>query len=180
MRKEWNTLSSREQHSKFKEFVQRLKNHYTEIQNLSNSVHARLGHRKKWIYAAVKAAGKEPRTKKDKANPFNWAAEFYKLDLTTLHESVKLIFAPSHYLPLPGGQGHDELENLWDKAQTRPNKTITTNLITLEAYGFDLWKEWVRRTDPCPLQDLATIRNEQVPDDNPFRVLEDEGDQPST
>lgn len=171
MRAHWVTLSSTEQHDQYKDFIKRLKGHYESINRLSTSIHAKLGHRKKWIHAACEQQGTAPSSKKDKSNEFVWTQNFYKLNLSPTNLSVALVFAPNHYLVTDKYDCDNILNALWSK-----DKVIMPNDCTEEICGVtvELWKEWALRFEP----DLTLIRTEvpqaiSLVDPNPFADLPD-------
>jgi hypothetical protein len=97
-RKQWLALDARDQHLQFSAYVTLVKGDYDQMNALSQAVHAKLGHRKKWILEGCEAASVVPRNKKDKIDSFKWSVAFFKLDLSRLHEGGKRVFSPAHYL----------------------------------------------------------------------------------
>jgi hypothetical protein len=169
MRSEWVQMSAMSQHNQYNEFIKRLKQHYENINKLSTSIHAKLGHRKKWIHAAVEENGTAPSSKKDKANEFIWTQNFFKLKLTDCNLSVALVFAPNHYLLADKYSSDDILTNLWGL-----DKVLNPGDCTEQICGVtvDLWKEWALRFEP----DLSLERAEvpqaiSLEDSNPFSDL---------
>jgi len=170
LRKEWLALKPKDQHTRFNEFIKALKDHYENINRLSSSIHSKLGHRKKWIYSACKSAEVAPKSKKDKANPFNWTQAFFKTELQTMKLSVALIFAPSHYLPEDRFKAFDTLDGLFNKF----DKAISGSDITLSGDPTeDLWKEWANRFVPdFSLKRTEVPSAETLGDVNPYDVLD--------
>jgi hypothetical protein len=165
LRENWNMLSAWEQHDQYKDFIRMLKDHYEEINKISTSVHAKLGHRKKWIHAACSNQAAEPTKKKDKTNEFVWAQNFYKLNLQRINVPVALVFSPAHYLPSKY-DGQTILDTLWDE-----DTLITANIVTEEICGVTvgLWKEWADRFQPdFSLQQDDLPMATGLADDNPF------------
>jgi len=169
MRIEWNRMSPQEQHSNYSDFIVRLKQHYENINKISTSVHAKLGHRKKWIHAACEQQGTAPSSKKDKSNEFVWSSNFWKLNTAEINLSVALVFAPSHYLVDPKYNSQTILDRMREHTER-----INSDYFTDEMCGVtvDLWKEWGMRFAP-----LFTITRTVIPeaitlqDDNPFAAL---------
>jgi hypothetical protein len=170
LREQWLALAASEQHDQFPRYVRELKEYYERISKLSSGMHAKLGHRKKWIHAACEEAGVAPKRKKDRSNEFVWASAFFKLDLQKINLSVALVFSPAHYLE----NKYDCItiqDNLWDE-----DRMITSVDCTREVCGdtVDLWKEWATRFLPNFSVDSDVVpRAETLQDDNPFAHLPD-------
>lgn len=100
LRTTWNGLSSDQQHSNYSNFVKELKTHYELMKQISSSVNAKLGHRKKFIETICREMQVVPKGKKDKANAFAWTVAFYKNNLTRWGNYQDLIkkFAPHHFM----------------------------------------------------------------------------------
>jgi hypothetical protein len=165
----WNALPPREQHAQFENYVVMLKKHYEEVNKISTSMHAKLGHRKKWIHAACEQQDAVPTKKKDRSNEFVWAANFFKLDLTEINLSVALVFAPSHYLVDPKYECDTILGRLYGR-----NRVLSTDEITEALCGVttDLWKEWVGRFRPNMSVQQGTVPEAStLADLNPFASL---------
>lgn len=168
----WNQLSPPEQHTRYEEFVVLLKKHYEEINKISTSVHAKLGHRKKWIHAGCREHNVEPNKKKDKSNEFIWATNFFKLDLTECNLSVALVFAPNHYLLDQKYECDNILARLF-----KTNRVGKGDMATDQLCGVTqpLWQEWLTRFEPDLSENLGTIiPAETLVDDNPFAILGDD------
>lgn len=104
IRTEWTALSAEQQHRQFNGFIRRVKQHYESLNNISNSVHAKLGKRKQWIERLCKEDGYKPKVKRDESESFLLTAHFFSKDLTKLDNSVKRIFAPVTYYPDEDGK----------------------------------------------------------------------------
>jgi len=171
MRADWVLLSASEQHTHYQDTIKRLKQHYENINKLSTSIHAKLGHRKKWIHAACEERGVAPTSKKDKANEFIWSQNFFKLNLTASNLAVDLVFAPNHYLTQDKYSCDDILTRLWSL-----DKVLTPGDVTEEICGVTvgLWKEWALRFEPDLSIDRAEIPQAvSLEDPNPFADLPD-------
>jgi len=169
LRVEWNSFSAQEQHARYGDFITALKLHYENVNKISTSIHAKLGHRKKWIHAACEEHGVVPSKKKDKSNEFIWTANFFKLDLTDVNISVALVFAPSHYLVDEKYDCDGILTRLF-----RTNRVIDGSVITDELCGVTapLWKEWATRFEPDCSYSLGTVPPATTLEDtNPFAGL---------
>jgi hypothetical protein len=172
LRKDWNALSARQQHTQYHTYVQKVKTEFERMKSISSSVHARLGHRKKWIYDAVKAAQKAPKKKNDKANPFAWTSIFYKLDLATSGLAVKMVFSPSHYLVDKQWETDVTLSNLWHKAMDREDHSLSTDDIRTDDVTADLWKFWVLMFEPQASHALSALPDSAgITADNKFAAL---------
>jgi hypothetical protein len=168
LRENWNMLSAWEQHDQYKDFIKKLKEHYENINKISTSVHAKLGHRKKWIHAGCEQQSAAPQKKKDKTNEFAWSQNFFKLNLQGINTSVALVFAPSHFLP-EKYDGQTILSTLFDKGEV-----ITVVDIKEETSGVttNLWKEWADRFQPDLSIDEETLPQAvMLADDNPYAAL---------
>jgi hypothetical protein len=169
LRAEWVLLSSEEQHDQYRDYVSKLKNHASTLNQISSSVHSKLGHRKKWIHSACNSAGVAPSSKKDKSNEFLWAQNFFKTKTKTINLSVALVFAPSHYLIDDKYDNSSILDKLFELDQVIGPSDIT------EAIASDmtpLWKEWAERFNPDLSKSVDDIPNaETLEDDNPFSEL---------
>jgi hypothetical protein len=170
LRKKWTELTPEAQHSEFNQFVKDLKAHYEQMNGTSSSAHAKLGHRKRWIYDACKEAGVEPKSKKDKTNQFTWSQNFFKLDLDKLPLGVALIFAPNHYLK--DSAEEKVLDTLW----TTGRKLVTSDIVLDETPTPSqlLWRDWIERFSPDLSQKKTDVKSaEALRDDNPYSVLFD-------
>jgi len=172
IRKEWVKLPEREQHKQYNTFVQRLKDHYADISRISSSVHAKLGHRKNWIFKAVEANGLMPKSKKDKEDNFKISTIFFSsVNLPVLGLAVKKEFAPMQYLD----------ENTFHTATTWGNCTGSTSSLfkptesdfTLEDDGvaYELWQIWASKFQPVFQKSVVIPEAKGLKDDNPFIAL---------
>jgi len=172
IRKKWNSLTAEAQHKVYRNCVDEVTLHFEQLKKMSTSVHARLGHRKKWIYNSVKRAGNEPRSKKEKQNPYAWTAQFFKLELYSAGLAVALTFSPHHYL-----QGSFETDQDLDRAWAN----AVSNLETITPLAFEqvkdenvktLWSEWAKRFAPEPKEILSRIPDSSgLSDDNSYAAL---------
>jgi len=99
IRSRWVALESQEQHKQMNSFIREIKSHYEELNNISNSVHAKLGKRKHWIELVCKEDGFKPKPKKGESESFLLSAHFFSKTLTQFDNRVKRVFAPITYLP---------------------------------------------------------------------------------
>jgi len=172
LRSEWVKLTAPEQHQQYAKYVTEVTSAFTEMRRISASRHASLGHRKKWIEAACKQRGVAPSTKKDKTDLFKWSTAFFKLDLTTLHERVKVVFSPGHVLK------NDETAAFTTQLYAC-NGTLTSEFVNdieteLDSDVVSLFAEWADRFAPVlhsgryiqPADSTSVALNE-----NPFSVL---------
>lgn len=172
MRTVWNALSPEEQHTNYKATVSAIKKHFEELKTISSSVHARLGHRKKWIYAAAKHAGVDPKSKKDKANPFAWTAAFFKLDLTKAGTALAMTFSPAHFLVEKGYDAHAAVTLAWQKA-LKGSTDLSDELASLDAGPMkNLLLFWAIKFSPNTSIDINKVpESSGLKDDNPFVAL---------
>jgi hypothetical protein len=141
IRETWVALDARQQHKDYNTVVGVIKRHYEQLNNISNSVHAKLGKRKNWIERMCRESGFKPKTKKDQSESFLLAAHFFSLDLTKLDNSVKRIFAPITYLPDTDGKQTETWSRLIpDKGRT----TVDPTMFSLDDEGdsYRLWQIW--------------------------------------
>jgi len=174
MRAEWVRLTPQEQHTSYSDTIKRLKQHFENINKTSTSIHAKLGHRKKWIHAACEDKGVAPKSKKDKANEFVWAQNFYKLKLTDINISVALVFAPNHYLPSDKYDCDNILTSLYGLDGILEPRHVTSEMcgVTVE-----LWKEWALRFEPNLSIDRSEVPQAvSLEDVNPFANLPESSD----
>jgi hypothetical protein len=92
---EWKKLDAVMQHSLFESFVKELKASFAKQQKISQTVSARLGHRKRHILSFIQAEGQMPKKKSEQTDNFRLRDIFYKLDLSKLDEKIKYQFYPS-------------------------------------------------------------------------------------
>jgi hypothetical protein len=149
IRERWTALSSEQQHRQMNTFIREIKSHFEKLNNISNSVHAKLGKRKQWIERFCKEDGFKPKTKRDESESFLLSAHFFSKDLSNLDMSVKKIFAPVTYLPdFREGQQQD----LWNACF--PDKDVTQTRILSEDFSpedgdsYRLWRIWADTFKP--------------------------------
>jgi hypothetical protein len=158
-RKSWNAMTSQSQHENFYKVQKAITLHFENLKATSTHVHAVLGRRKKWIYDAVRSAGKVPKSKKDKANPFSWSSAFFKLNLTSTGLAVALVFSPWQWLP----SSHEPdkiIHDIWSATTDVNDFKISTS--HLSGHCDDcrkLWTLWIEYFEP-----RARVGLQQVPD----------------
>lgn len=174
LRKTWLALEPEEQHVRYRDMVSRVREAYNEMSSISQAVHAKLGHRKRWIHSVCEEQAVAPSGKKNKSDPFKWSTAFFKLDLTKLNEQLKKVFNPAHYLEQR--YKADEVYT-WLCGQ---DTSITIPWITCPETDEPikhLFKGWVERFQPnlkvsrtvsIPLQDVE-VQNffAELPDGEP-------------
>jgi hypothetical protein len=166
---DWNKLPSEEQHNHYEDYLYALKKHYEDTNKISTAMHAKLGHRKKWIHAACEEKEAVPTKKKDKSNEFIWTSNFFKLDLTEVNLSIALVFAPSHYLVDSKYDCDTILARLFGR-----NKVLESSEITDALCGVTtgLWREWVTRFAPDMTHEQGSVpQATTLEDTNPFAEL---------
>jgi hypothetical protein len=99
IREQWVALSAEQHHRQFNSFIKTIKAHYENLNNISNSVHAKLGKRKNWIEIICKEDNFKPKVKRDESPNFALAEHFFSKTLSNFDMKVKRIFAPVTYLP---------------------------------------------------------------------------------
>jgi hypothetical protein len=142
VRERWVSLSSEEQHTKFNRYIKELKDHYETLNNLSNSVHAKLGKRKHWIERVCDEDKFKPKVKKDESPSFALADHFFSKKLTTVEFSIKKLFSPLTYLP----EVYEPLE-IWNRcvpSQEGASVRISSADFNLDEDGptYKLWQIW--------------------------------------
>jgi hypothetical protein len=98
IRKEWNALIPEQQHRQFNNFKNRITSYYERLNQISNSVHAKLGKRKHWIETYCKEDKYNPKAKKGESESFLLSAHFFKTDLSRFPLEVAKVFSPVTYL----------------------------------------------------------------------------------
>jgi hypothetical protein len=165
----WTKLSAEEQHDQYKEYVVKLKNHASSLNQISSSVHSKLGHRKKWIHSGCVATDSVPSSKKDKTNEFIWSQNFFKTKTRSVNLAVALVFAPSHYLTDDKYDNLSILDQLFELDKVIGPSDITDDLCGVMT---PLWKEWAERFNPDLTYNMSEIPNaETLADDNPYSDL---------
>jgi hypothetical protein len=142
IRDRWIVLSSEQQHRHFQTFIREIKNHYEGLNNISNSVHAKLGKRKNWIEIVCKEDNFKPKVKRDESPNFALAEHFFNKDLTHFDLRVKKVFSPVTYLP----EDFNALAS-WNNcfpSEGDGNNRITSADFSLDDDGpaFRLWQIW--------------------------------------
>jgi hypothetical protein len=173
MRDKWLKLPADEQHATYKEQVKEVTKHFDLLKTVSTSVNARLGHRKRWIYMAVRRANKAPTKKNEKNNPFVWSSQFFKIDLSKAGLSIALSFAPYHYLADPDTGGDDFIQRSWALAREQEDKHLKFVEGVLPSKNLErLWKIWLDYFKPEALEELSKIPDSSgIKDDNKFGAL---------
>jgi hypothetical protein len=174
LRDEFVKLDSISQHNQFGEFVTKVSKSHQEMKRFSGTVHASLGHRKKWIEQSCKLQGVAPSNKKDKTNLFVWSQNFFKLNLTGMRHSVKLVFNPAHYLSKTD-DGVEEMLNKLHHAGGEVDGARCAEILPEETVLRDLFVEWCTRFRPrfdprVPLK-VADVSS-AISDDNLFAILQ--------
>jgi hypothetical protein len=171
IRHEWLALPPQEQHKQYNSFVQRLKDGYAEMSRISNSVHAKLGHRKYWIFKAVSESALMPKSKKDKEDNFKISTIFFaSVKLPSLGNSIKKAFAPSEYMEALGSRDKEIYSNL--VSLDTDNEVIASDFSFGEdGPTYELWQIWADKF--APIFPAKTIIPDAagLPDDNPFVAL---------
>jgi len=171
IRNEFVALMPEQQHRQFNYYVKRVKEHFVELNNTANLVHARLGKRKHWIEQYCKNTGFKP-NKKGVPESFQMAEHFFKQDLKGTHVRVVKIFAPNTYLPDPEGVHEDTWHGLIPKDDA--THRITSADFNLENCGptFKLWRIWADMFKPSFTKTVVDEPEEKpVTDRNIFATL---------
>jgi hypothetical protein len=172
-RENWVQMPAEMQHQRYREYVKQVASHFEQLKTVSSNVHAKLGHRKKWVIASVKAAGKEPKSKKDKTNLFAWSAAFFKLDLTKTGLSIVMTFSPAHYLTDVKYQTDEYLDEMWNHATASPGKKLQhVQANHLDPHVKALFGIWLERFAPIASTNKSAIPDSSnIADENAFAVL---------
>jgi hypothetical protein len=142
IRQRWVALDSEQQHRQFNTFVREIKTHYESLNNLSNSVHAKLGKRKHWIERICDEDKFKPKVKKDESPSFALSDHFFSKKLTDVDNSIKKLFSPLTYLP----DKYNPLDS-WNSIlpdEEDEVRRITSADFNLEedSEAFKLWQIW--------------------------------------
>jgi hypothetical protein len=170
-REEWQLLTAEQQHIQFLSFVKAVKLSYDTMNGTSQAIHAKLGHRKRWVYSCCENKDVAPRNKKDKADPFKWAAAFYKLDLTAVIERGKKVFNPAHYL-----ENKFEADNTftWLLGLENSKEIAWSECPYKDPNLHMLFKIWLERFSPSlEIQSSPEEPSDSLESENPFRSLID-------
>jgi hypothetical protein len=171
IRKEWMALNEVEQHKQYNKYVQRLKDHYADISRISSSVHAKLGHRKNWIYKAVEANGLMPKSKKDKEDNFKISTIFFaSVNLPALGIAVKKEFAPIQYLDEESFKSATIWGELLDFEEKlyKPNES---DMSQEDGPAYELWQIWLAKFQPIFSKNQIIPEARGLKDDNHFISL---------
>jgi hypothetical protein len=172
IRKEWVVLPELEQHKQFNTFVQRLKDHYAEVTRISSSVHAKLGHRKNWIYKAVDSNGLMPKSKKDKEDNFKISTIFFaSVNLPNLGLAVKKEFAPVQYLNEESFHTATTWGNCIGSTDALFKPTESDFTMDDDGVAFELWQIWASKFQPVFQHNQVIPEARGLQDDNPFIAL---------
>jgi len=170
IRVRWIALSPEEQHSQYHDYVKELKDHYADISRISSSIHAKLGHRKNWIYKAVTENGLLPKSKKYKEDNFKISSIFFSsVKLTSLGMSVKKLFSPVEYL----SEERFRTQTTWGELVfPDEDTTITTSYFSPnDGEAYELWQIWATKFVPVFPAKTAIPEAQGLRDDNPFVKL---------
>jgi hypothetical protein len=173
LRKSWVALPPGEQHKQYDSYISKLKSGYEELNKISSSVHAKLGHRKSWIYKAVEAAGLMPKSKKDKEDNFKVSTIFFSsVRLSELHIAIKKSFSPAEYAEPFAPNVREIWSNLVPVAGTKDNPIYPTDF-SLDGDGvtWELWQIWSEKFVPVISSTIVIPEAKGLSDDNIFAVL---------
>jgi hypothetical protein len=164
-------LNSVEQHKQYNSFVSKIKLGYEELNRLSSSVHAKLGHRKSWIYKAVKLAGLMPKSKKDKEDNFKISTIFFSsVKLPELNITIKKAFAPVEYAePMD-----PNVRQIWSGCFPVKGYSRTLTPIYFDAddgVSWELWQIWAEKFVPVLISEAVIPDAKSIKDENFFSVL---------
>jgi hypothetical protein len=175
LRKQWVALPPEEQHKQYNAFITKIKTGYEDLSRISSSVHAKLGHRKNWIYRSVSLAGLMPKSKKDREDNFKISTIFFaSVKLSDLHPAIKKTFAPSEYAEAFAPECKDVLVKLVPPVGGEP-VTLERSDFALEDEGesFELWQIWAEKFIPVLAPaNVPTVEAKSLDDDNIFSVLQ--------
>jgi hypothetical protein len=160
IRTDWTALNSEQQHRQFNSFLKRIKTHYERLNNISNSVHAKLGKRKHWIELVCKEDNFKPKIKRDESANFHLAAHFFTKDLTQMHMSVKRLFSPVTYLTEDKYGSLDQWNQLVSDID-EPERITSADFDESDGPAYKLWRIWADMFRPVFTK--ATETTEEPP-----------------
>jgi hypothetical protein len=146
IRDRWVKLNSEQQHRQFNTFSKEIKSHYEKLNNISNSVHAKLGKRKHWIERVCEEDKFKPKVKKDESPSFALSDHFFSKNLTNTQFSVKKLFCPVTYLP----EEFEPLDTFNNCIPKEGTLRINSASFSLEDDGasYKLWQIWADMFSP--------------------------------
>jgi hypothetical protein len=168
IRSEFVALSAEQQHRQFFGFIRRVKQHYEDLNNISNSVHAKLGKRKQWIEAFCKADGYKPKPKRDESESFLLSTHFFSKDHSTMNMTVKKVFAPVTYLTLERERWTSTITT-WGNLVSTDESNLIVNSSTFdrddEGDVYKLWIIWAETFKPIFHKNGTAVEEAQPPKD---------------
>jgi hypothetical protein len=172
IRDQWVALTAEQQHRQLGTFIKCVKSHYDDLNNVSSSVHAKLGKRKHWIEVICKEDNFKPKAKRDEAETFLLAAHFFKKDLTNFDMKVKKVFAPVTYLPDPEGKQLETWNNCFPEEEDSYRITSANFSLKDDGQAYRLWQIWADMFLPVFSKNVVQIEEAKpIGDKNIYSVL---------
>jgi hypothetical protein len=169
IRDRWVKLDAEQQHRQFNTYMKDIKSHYERLNNISNSVHAKLGKRKHWIERVCDEDKFKPKVKKDESPSFALADHFFSKKLVGTDFSVKKLFSPVTYLP----EEYEPLQIWNEQIPESGSVRITSGDFSSEdGKAYKLWQIWADMFLPI-FKETSTVVDEPQPtvDRNIFMTL---------
>jgi len=174
IRAKWVALQAPEQHELYDKYVTAVRNTFNKMATISASMGSAIGRRKKAIHAAVTQAGTAPKGKKEKANPFAWAAAFWKLELQKLNNPMKNLFNPTTYLGIEFQDEVSTIERVM-KEEQEPSMALLDELDNASEERkclIKIFRLWLDKFSPN-LKESKIVSVDEIADDNVFRKLDE-------
>jgi hypothetical protein len=172
-RDSWALLSSQEQHKQFSSYIRQIKDKYSELKTISDSIHAKLGKRKYWIQRQCKIDNFKPKPKKGESDSFLLSAHFFSKDLSGTKMGIKKIFSPVTYLDNKKYGTDDAWASLVNTTSEVLRLSSATCTVSQFGPATPLWKIWSDIFKP--VFKANETQNEDAPqleDFNMYTVLE--------
>jgi len=171
IRTEWVALIPEQQHRQYEHFIKRIKQHYEELNNISNSVHAKLGKRKHWIESYCANDNYKPKPKRGESESFLLAAHFFSKDHASATLQMCKLFAPLTYFPDRDNKQNEIWHSLFPEKGVYE---VTSGTFSLKEEGesFKLWAIWADIFKPKISNESDDPAEPQpTKDTNLFKVL---------
>lgn len=167
----WKKLSAEEQHDSFDIIVREVRDAYSTMYTTSQSINAKLGHRKRHVLAKLETDGCMPRKKEEKSNNFLLGQRFFKLDLTTLSKEAKFEFFPARSLSKDKQEESEAMLVAVELAKQCPNYGLEGLDSSKPRERMIKW--WVEKFQPkCDKNDTWIEADHAVATKNRFSLLE--------
>lgn len=161
----WKVMTAEEQHSSFDKTVKEVRTAFATMYTTSQSVNAKLGHRKRHVIAKLETDGIMPKRKEERSNNFLLGQKFFKTDLTGLHKSVKFEFFPLRSLAKDKEEESTVMAIAVKFAQQAPNYDLDS--LNDKDPQERMTKWWIEKFQPTadktetwlPAENAVAVRN---------------------